>query len=323
MHRNLARIALFAALGFGSSVAPSAHAQTAGFSAAYHAHDTWAWWGDSCRINAPVEGQEPAADGSFPVFIWLSGTGAEGGWSGNTLTTRYDMALAKATVKAAAESGFVAAYPIYKGAHTVGVDQGQDRQALCMFNRTRASTSALDVICARPKADCSRIVVAGHSQGGMIAMRAANHSSSIRAAYATSVFSLGCSNDAAFWRSRESGGQRALPNGRLRIATGRGDMDAWWVPCHRPGDYSALRTFTGLACDNGTVSCNGAAGPGWTIVQHAAPPTGPTDKYADHCFTGQNQTMCKEPQPVDSYWIEGAAPWTLKSALGWLKTYTG
>jgi hypothetical protein len=307
------------ALTFALFLAIAGAAQGASFTDTYEAHNDRAWWGESCSLEQPIIGAEPDVAGTYPVLIWATGTGAEGEWGGTptNLTKPYDQALAKAVVKAAADNGFVAAYGQYRGRWTVGSNAGTDLQAKCMFNRPAAPKSLLDAVCARPKADCSRIVVAGHSQGGLIALRAANYERSVKAAWPMGVFSAGA--DPLYWTSVERGGQRVLPDAGVRIATGKADMDAWWIPNHRSGDYSGLNVFTGRSCANGTVNCFRADGSGWHVVQHAAPPAGPTDRHADHCFMNQNGYTCTEPQPVDPFWRDGTAPWTLGPALDWLR----
>lgn len=299
-------------------LALAAAAHGASFTDTYKAHNDETWWGETCNLEQPIIGAEPDAAGTYPVLIWVTGTGAEGEWGGTPakLAKPYDQALAKAVVKTATDNGFVAAFGQYRGRWTVGSNAGTDRQAKCMFNRPAAPKSLLDAVCARPKADCSRIVVAGHSQGGMIAMRAANHDASVKAAWATAVFNA--SWDQAFWSSTERGGKRVLRDANVRIATGYDDLHGL-LACCNGANYGALRTFTGLPCADKTINCVRPDGSGWHIVQHKTAPEGPTDGFADHCFMSVNGNRCTEPQTVDPFWVTGTAPWTLGTALPWLK----
>src|ERR687898_1919563 len=73
-----------------------------------------------------------------------------------------------------------------------------------------------------PNADCSRIVVAGHSQAGMITPWAANWAGGVRAGWALGVFD---SMWSTAFTSREHSGTRALPDHAVRVVTGRTDMD--------------------------------------------------------------------------------------------------
>lgn len=154
----------------------------------------------------------------------------------------------------------------------------------------------------------------------MIAMRAANREPTIRAVYSTSVFG-GWGITPSFWASSERGGKRVLPDGRLRIATGNEELNnGWsWLWGQNAGDYSGLRTFTGQSCADGTVSCLRANGSGWHVVQSKTSAAGPTDGTADHCFMSVNGLICAVPQPTDSYWLTGSAPWSFATALRWLK----
>jgi predicted esterase len=314
---RLSTAALTVALSLASVSAADAATSFAG---TYQAHDDTAWFApNTCRLSQPVNGMEPGTDGRYPVLLWVTATGAEGEWTNNTLTKPYDQALAKAAIRAAADSGFVAAYPHYRGRQTNGVNGGIDLQTRCMFNRPAAFTSALDVVCARPKADCSRIVVAGHSQGGMIAMRAANHEPNVKAAWSLGVSYA--SIDPPFWVSAARGGQRVLADSNLKIVTGYDDLHGL-VSWFNGASYGSLRTFTGLGCADGTAACLRRDGSGWLIVPHKRPPDGPTDGFADHCFMSVDGYACTEPMPVDQFWLTGSAAWTFPTGLSWLRSRT-
>jgi dienelactone hydrolase len=273
------------------------------FTASFKAHDSYAWFVENtCKLERSITGEEPDAAGKYPVLVYVHGTGAENG----------ALAAGNAVIEAAAAAGFVAVAPTYVGGPTVGSAHGADLQTRCMFDES-LSTTVLSAVCARPKADCTRIVVAGHSQGGLITLRAANWASNVKAGWALGVFDTMWSND---FTSRESGGNRVLPNARVRVVTGRTDMD--YVPADT---WGSLNRFTGQSCGWGTVNCLRSDGSGWYVVPHAKPPAGPTDGYADHCFMNQNGYTCTEPQPIDPFWRDGVAPWALGPALTWLKRH--
>ena len=299
--RRIAVSCLLSSLLVAVLVLPSLAGAAVGFSASYKAHDGNAYFvSNTCLLDQRINGLEPDAPGKYPVFVYLHGTGAEQG----------DLAAGTAAITAAAANGFVAVAPTYKGDGTVLSPQGIDLQTKCMFDKT-SSTTVLSAVCARPKADCSRIVVAGHSQGGMISMRAANWATGIRGAWALGVFDTMWSN---VFVSKEHGGVRELPDARLRIVTGRNDMDT-----PGPDAWGSVNRFTGRNCAWNTTDCLGSDGSGWYIVPHATPPAGPTDGYADHCYMNQDGNRCIENAPVDPFWQTGSAPWTLPSALAWLK----
>jgi len=271
------------------------------FEATFKAHDSYAWFvADTCKLERSITGEEPDAPGTHPVLVYIHGTGAETG----------DLATGHAVVAAAAAAGFVAVAPTYVGGPTVSSPNGIDLQTRCMFDSSLPST-VLSAVCSRPKADCSRIVVAGHSQGGMIAMRAANWAGGVKAGWAMGVFDTMWSTH---FTSRERGGTRALPDGALRVVTGRTDMDLLVADT-----WGSVNRFTGRSCARGTVDCLRGDGSGWYVVPHATPPAGPTDGYADHCYMNADGQRCYEIMPVDPYWRDGTAPWTLRSALTWLR----
>jgi hypothetical protein len=273
------------------------------FTASFKAHDSYAWFVENtCRLDRSITGEEPDAAGKYPVLIYIHGTGGENG----------DFATGKAVIAAAAAAGFVAVAPTYVGGQTVSSPHGIDLQTRCMFDQS-LSTTVLSAVCARPKADCTRIVAAGHSQGGMITLRAANWAGSVKAGWALGVFDTMWTN---IFTSRESGGTRALPNARVRAATGRADMDIVAADT-----WGSLNRFTGQSCGWGTINCLRSDGSGWYVVPHAKPPAGPTDGWADHCYMNENGTRCYDVMPVDPFWRDGSAPWTLPSALTWLKNH--
>jgi len=272
------------------------------FTASFKAHDAYAYFvEDTCKVERSITGEEPDAAGKYPVLIYVHGTGAETG----------DLATGNTVVAAASAAGFVAVAPTYLGGPTVSSPHGIDLQTRCMFDRS-LPTTVLSAVCARPKADCSRIVVAGHSQGGMISLRAANWATGVKAGWALGVFDSMWSTS---FTSREHGGTRALPDRAVRVVTGRADMDVLVADT-----WSSVNRFTGQACARGTVDCLRGDGSGWYVVPHAPPPAGPTDGSADHCYMNVDGTRCYEIMPVDPFWRDGSAPWTLRSALAWLRS---
>ena len=273
------------------------------FTASFKAHDSYAYFVENtCRLERSISGEEPDAAGKYPVLVYVHGTGAENG----------DLATGRAVMAAAAAAGFVAVAPTYVGGPTVSSPRGIDLQTRCMFDQS-LPTTVLSAVCARPKADCTRIVAAGHSQGGMITLRAANWANSVKAGWALGVFDNLFTNT---FTSRENGGTRGLSNARVRVVTGRDDMDL------RPTDtWGSLNRFAGQSCGWGTVNCLRSDGSGWYVVPHAQPPAGPTDGFADHCYMNENDTRCYDVMPVDPFWRNGSAPWTLPSGLSWLQSH--
>jgi hypothetical protein len=141
-------------------LAPPASAAVRPFTDSYAAHYIDYTVSD-CRTTLPLTGVEPPGRG-HPVFVYLVGSGE-----------RYDGAGAPAILRRAAAKGFVAAsvaYPDWQ-LYSSGID-GNSR---CIFNPW-SRASAISKLCARPTSDCGKgVVVAGFSQGGAIAVRAANY----------------------------------------------------------------------------------------------------------------------------------------------------
>src|SRR4051794_33549893 len=85
-------------------IAAPAAADTALFSDSYRAYDPFSAQKDKCSMTMPIDGAEPAGDGTYPVLVFIHGTGSEKG----------DLATGKAVVHYAAQLGYVAAAPVYK-----------------------------------------------------------------------------------------------------------------------------------------------------------------------------------------------------------------
>jgi dienelactone hydrolase len=271
-------------------VAPAAAAAGA-FSSSYQGLNIWWNYPDSCNLAMPITGAEPDASGTYPVLVYLHGTYDEMG----------SLATSRAVLAEAAARGFVAVAPKYDSWATLSVD-GVEQHARCVFREDRA-TSVVGAVCARVKADCSKgIVVAGHSQGGAIAGRAANWSRRIRAAWL-----LGVSGPNVPEARSAPSGTRTLANARIRIVDGQGDVFG-------PGTLTDLNAISGRSCAAGP-SCLAADGSGWLLVQNA----GVTDGVADHCYMTTNG--CAMDPAVDARWRSGTAPWAMPAALAWLKRF--
>jgi pimeloyl-ACP methyl ester carboxylesterase len=267
------------------AAAGTAHAAVTPFSASYAALGS----GSSCTEQKPIEGNEPAGGGRHPVLVYLHATGGEiggGDW--------------KAITEQAAQRGFVAAAPTYASLSTGGSPARIDDHAHCIFGDA-SSASALSVVCSRPTADCGKgVVVAGHSQGGMIAGRAANHAAGVSAAFIMSVPGPAIASALAV-----PAGTRKLPNSRVRAVVGARDVTS---------GYASINAITGRSCT--TNDCLAADGSGWYAVQDSEV----EDGEADHCFfhVGGCYNSFK---PADPGWL-GPSKWGLRSALDFLERFT-
>jgi hypothetical protein len=258
----------------------------------------------TAAVDNRIDGYEPADPGTYPVFAYVSGTLVDH-W-------RPDM---DELVERAAAAGFVAASIEWPNQNIMTCPKMTAR-AGCMFDETSAS-SALEVLCSRPKADCGKgIVVHGVSQGAGLAVLAANYSSDVRAAWAMAIgvringIALDCLKPA----------NRALPVNRLRATTGERDNFFGNIATVV---RSQQKDLTGYNCGTADECWDGQTGAGYDVVQ------GPEleDGYADHCFMRDNG--CTEPPPntppsvyMDAGFWAGDLSHSLDNGITWLLSFT-
>jgi hypothetical protein len=276
---------------------------------AYNVYDNWKWWQpDKCVQNQPIYGSEPAAAGRYPVMLYMHSALAD--WAGNVEGPR--------TVELAAQQGFVAAAVTYDS--WLAIDFPTiDGNAKCMFSPS--SGNALAGVCARPKADCSNgVVVVGFSVGAAIAGRANNFAPQVRAAWLIGV--NGPASPAALAAPE---GTRALPNDRLRITTGRSDVEVRDPTTGQVSgiDLTALNKLTGLSCS--TSPCVRTDDSGYYIVGHAEV----ADGVADHCYwlnldlQVPSNSCTSNPTFDPGFRPPSTTPWSLIRNLAWLRAKLG
>jgi hypothetical protein len=288
---------------------PSDEAQqsvtTTGFTASYTGQGANA---SRCNTSFAITGQEPTTSGTFPVFLYMVGT-----------TETSTNASATAAVAGMASRGFVAA--------TIGYDAGSFNnctgikgKASCMFD-AGSSSSAVSVLCARAKADCSKgIVVGGFSQGAVIATQAKNFDARVRAAWGigdgvqyTTAFNLS---------SCQANGNHTLDSNHLRAVVGQKDQfvgnGAFGIGA---GTAAAARTqlmsLTGLTCSSTTFNCLRSDGSGWYLVQNSQV----QDGSADHCHMRASGDCSGSQDSLDAGWANGSDPWELAANLDWLNGF--
>jgi predicted esterase len=278
----------FLALAF----APAAGAQTlSSFSTTYSGGS-----GLVCGTTYNIRGQEPAAAGRYPVFVYTVGT-----------TENHDHSSALAAVQEMAARGYVAATVEYDNG-SFGSCSTLTSRARCIYDAGRSS-SAISRLCSRAKADCSKgIVVSGFSQGSIMATLAKNYDSRVQAAYG-----LGCGVEYSIYNlsSCVADGNRALPSDRLRIVNG--EQDVFVGPTESSVRAQSTET-TGLSCPLAS-SCFRSNGSGWYIIQD----TQVSDGNADHCYMRNGSCI---GLTLDSTWRSGTAPWSLRTNLNWLTQFT-
>jgi hypothetical protein len=268
---------------------------TTGFTATYTGQGN----GSTCNTTFSITGQEPTAAGKYPVFLYTIGTG-------ETATN----ASATAAVAGMASRGYVAATIAYNSG-TFSNCSTISGKARCMFNPA-SSTSAISTLCARAKADCTKgVVVAGFSQGAVIATLAKNFDARVQAAWGMgdgvtySIFGLS---------SCMANGNRTLASDHLRVVDGEKDQ---FIGPTAANVRSQMLTLTGLSCGT-AFSCLQSNGSGWYIVQNAQV----GDGSADHCHMRRTGDCGGSQNSLDQGWQTGADPWELNANLDWLTGFT-
>jgi len=254
----------------------------------------------TCNSTFNISGQEPSTTGTFPVFVYMVGTG-------ETFTN----ASASAAVAGMASRGYVAATVAYNSGTFSGCSTISGK-ASCIFNPS-SSTSAISTLCARAKADCTKgIVVGGFSQGAVIATLAKNFNAGVQAAYGLgdgviySIFNL---------TSCMGNGNRALASDHLRVVDGEKDQ---FIGPTASNVRSQFLTLTGLSCGTSAFTCLQSNASGWIIVQNAQV----GDGSADHCYMRKTGDCSGSANSLDVGWQTGTDVWELGANLDWLTGFT-
>lgn len=248
-----------------------------------------------------IKGYEPTTTGTFPVFVFLTGT-----------TMTYDGSVDENLIQYMGGQGFVAATVQYDNSTYPSSCGPATTKASCIFS-TGSSVSAISKLCSRAKADCAGkgIYVSGFSQGANLASMAANYGSNMRAAYligngdvASNFYNLSSCLDKS---------HLTFTSAQLREVNGQSDQ---YFGGSQSGVQSQLQKVTGYTCASGTYNCLQADGSGWYIVANNQV----SDGTADHCYyySGANST-CGSFSGFDSGWNTGTTlPWQKIQDLAWL-----
>ncbi|MGY4831495.1 hypothetical protein ACVNIS_23190 [Sphaerotilaceae bacterium SBD11-9] len=278
--RLIQRLAALAALALASGAAFAGN-----FTATYTAGLT----------TYSIQGTEPAS-GKHPVFIYTVGT-----------TETWNNAQAQAAVAEMAAKGFVAAAVQYDSSLFGTCSQILSKASY--IYKSSSSSSAVSKLCARATADCSKgVVVAGFSQGSVIAINAKNYDSRVRAAYGMgahnlySIYSLtSCMNN----------GGHTLSASNIRIVNGETDT----FPGGTPSTVrSSSQSVTGKSCGSSAYSCLNTNGSGWIMVRASDV----ADGSADHCYQRAAGDCVGSENSLDNGWRNGTGAWGLKTNLTWL-----
>jgi hypothetical protein len=251
--------------------------------------------------NNGIKGYEPTGGGTYPVFVFLTGT-----------TMTFDGSVDEDLIQNMAGRGFVAATVQYDNSSYPSSCGPAQTKASCIYN-TSSSSSAISKLCSRATADCANkgIYVSGFSQGANISSMAANYGSHMKAAY------LIGNGDVAGGFYNLSGcldkSHLTFTSSQLREVDGQSDQ---YFGNNQSGVQSQLQNVTGDTCASGTFNCLQADGSGWYIV----PDSAVTDGKADHCYyyNSANST-CSSWTGFDTNWDTGSSsPWEKSQDLAWL-----
>jgi hypothetical protein len=251
-----------------------------------------------------IAGYEPLAAGTYPVYVWTTGTGMTF-WDADDEVFTAEMA----------GRGFVAASVNYNNGFYPNTCSALLSKAQRVFDASDA-TSPISLICGRAKADCNKgIVVQGFSQGAHIAALARNYDSRVVAAYVTGNGSQATdTNDLSACLASST---LDLPGFRRRSVVGENDeffgCDPDGQSCNRPGVREQQEITTGIDCGPTAFDCIQADGSGFYIVQNAET----ADGSAPHCF--QYEGICGPN--FDANYEGGTALWSLAPCLDWLTSH--
>lgn len=289
-------VGLAAALCTAAFFSSGASAQTS-FSASYSGAGVT---GGSCTSTYNISGMEPSGTGTYPVFVYMVGT-----------SENYTNASAMEAVRRMAAKGYVAATIEYANSQ-FGSCSVIGGKAACVFNPNNAA-SAVAQLCSRAKADCAKgIVVAGFSQGSIMAILAKNHDARVQAAYGIGA---GVQYSTYDLRACVANGNRTLRSDRLRAINGEKDnFNGGTASAAR----SQLQELTGLNCGSTAYGCLNPNNSGWLIVKNSQV----ADRSADHCYMRRSGDCLGSQSSLDAGWQSGTANWQLESNLQWLTTFT-
>jgi dienelactone hydrolase len=252
------------------------------------------------RTNYSIDGREPSASGTYPVFVYMVGT-----WED------HQNASAIAAIEGMASRGYVAATVDYSNSSFGGCSTISSR-AKYIFD-AMSSSSAIRKLCGRAKADCGKgVVVGGFSQGSIIAILAKNYDGRVAAAYALGA---GVQYDSYDLRSCVADGNRTLTSDRLRAVNGEADG---FMGGNADSVRAQLEELTGLSCGGTAYSCFRSNDSGWYMVTHGEV----DDGNAEHCYMRNGDCGFGNQNRLDKNWQTGTMPGSLNPNLDWLTNFT-
>jgi dienelactone hydrolase len=294
----LKKVFITGVLACGSLLSASSWSQTTSFSDSYKGAKSSG--SSTCGTAYSISGVEPSAAGQYPVFIYTVGT-----------FESHDNASAMAAINSMAAKGYIAAAVGY-GSSQFGDCTAIKNKTSCIYNPNN-NASAISKLCSRPNADCSKgVVVAGFSQGGIVAINAKNYDARVQAAYSTGASTK---YDRYDMSSCMADGNRTLQSDRLRAVNG--EKDNYGGGTHA-SNQAELEKITGKTCAAGSAACMNSNDSGWIIVKNSQV----QDGSADHCYMRASGDCFGSQNSLDSGWKSGTANWQLEQNLNWLKGFT-
>lgn len=275
-------------------LATAVHSQETQFSMSYKA----AQMNKALSIN----GYEPSAAGTYPVFIYVTGTKLSP-WSGDDQLITQQMA----------SRGFVAVAVDYTTRMNYPANCAGLSTPVAQVFDPSDPFSAVSVVASRAKADVSKgLVVMGFSQGANVASLAKNFNPAVVAA-----FLIG--NGYTSWGASCYGDAYTIIAGSQTRSV-MGAIDNAYVFNGGPGgsieqNRIAMETTSGMSCGASATSCTDAGGGGWYLVQAFETAAG----KENHCFHYGNSPC--GGTPMDAQFVNGSNYWSLGPSLDWLAAF--
>jgi dienelactone hydrolase len=249
------------------------------------------------KKSLKINGFQPTGPGSYPIFIWFTGTGMSP-WSGDD----------EIITSLMADRGFVALSVNYSTRQRYPGSCAALSAAAEEVMSMADSNSAINTILASTKADINKgIVVSGFSQGGNMASLTKNYNASVEAAFVIGhgyvEWGADCYKDV----------DTVLPNNRIRSIMGENDNAFTGYFTDDP--RTMLEETTGYSCGSSAMSCTQSNGSGWWLVTSAET----ADGEDDHCFY-YGPGFCGS-LPFDANFEDGTYWWSLEPSLDWLSTF--
>lgn len=275
-------------------LATAAHSQQTQFSMTYKTA--------SMNKALSINGYEPSAAGTYPVFVYVTGTKLSP-WSGDDQLITQEMA----------QRGFVAVSIDYTTRMLYPANCAGLTTAVTQVFSASDPLSAVNVVDSRAKADITKgLVVMGFSQGANVASLSKNFNASVAGAVLIG-------NGYTSWGASCYGdGYTALTGSQSRSLIGA--TDSAYVFNGGPGgnidqNRIVMETTSGMSCGPSATSCTDAGGGGWYLVQAFETAAGKDG----HCFHYGNSAC--GGMPMDSAFVSGSHYWSLEPSLDWLAAF--